>query len=136
MSAPPIHFRVVLSIQKWTPESIGWTINGITPSPTAVVIHFLVFKGTFGATFARENKLAAHILLIVNPGIITDAKACQTSVSKAAIPTLVFAPSWSPNCFLACKKRVINASLKYLKLEMYSSLTKVMEFHVEAGDCQ
>ena len=69
MSAPPIHFRVVLSIPQWTPESIGWTIKGITPRPTAVVIHLRVFKGSFGATFASENKEPAQILLIVNPEI-------------------------------------------------------------------
>ena len=51
------------------PESIGWTINGITPRPTAVVIHLRVFKGSFGATFASENKEPAQILLIVNPEI-------------------------------------------------------------------
>ena len=69
MSAPPIHFRVVLSIPQWTPESIGWTIKGITPRPTAVVIHLRVVKGSFGATFASENREPAQILLIVNPEI-------------------------------------------------------------------
>ena len=96
----------------------------MTPKPTNVVSHFLVFRGTFGAVLASVNKDAAQILLMVKPekgknvkkfvkfrnfhtvsdnkpGIITEAKACQTKVSKAATPTLVIAPSVFPNCFLA-----------------------------------
>ena len=99
----------------------------MTPKPTKVVSHFLVFRGTFGAVLANVNKDAAQILLIVKPenekknvkkfvrvkfrnfhtvsenkpGMITEAKACHTKVSKAATPTLVIAPSVFPNCFLA-----------------------------------
>ena len=40
---------------------------GMTPRPTAVVIHFLVFKGTLGATLANPSREAAQILLIVKP---------------------------------------------------------------------
>jgi fission process protein 1 len=32
---------------QWTPESIGWTIKGMTPRPTAVVIHLRVVRGNF-----------------------------------------------------------------------------------------
>ena len=71
-------------------------MNGITPKPIPVVIHFLAFKLTFGIVFPIANKEAAQILFIVNPGIITEAKACHTKVSKAATPTLDKAPSESP----------------------------------------
>ena len=39
----------------------------MTPKPTKVVSHFLVFKGTFGAVLANVNKDAAQILLMVKP---------------------------------------------------------------------
>ena len=39
----------------------------MTPKPTNVVSHFLVFRGTFGAVLANVNKDAAQILLMVKP---------------------------------------------------------------------
>lgn len=60
-------------------------MNGIAPKPTPVVIHFLVARATWGIDFPRTNRDPAQILLIVNPGIRTEAKACQISVSKAAV---------------------------------------------------
>ena len=47
-------------------------------------VHFLVVMGTLGITLPRPKSDAAHTLLIVNPGTITDANACQTKVSTAA----------------------------------------------------
>lgn len=76
-------------------------MNGMTPKPMKVVAHFLVFKGTLGATLAKAIKDPAQIRLIVKPGIMTEAKACQTKVSKAAIPTFEAAPSLSPSNFFA-----------------------------------
>lgn len=49
-----------------TRASIGATINGIQPKPTAVVVHFFVETGSLVNLF-KENKVKAHILLIVNP---------------------------------------------------------------------
>jgi hypothetical protein len=43
-----------------------------------------------------ENYDKAHILLIVNPGMATEASPCQIMVSNTAIPTLFFlsTPFW------------------------------------------
>jgi len=63
-------------------------MNGIDPSPIAVVVHFRTgkLKALF---FARRNIDNAHNRLIVNPGIATEAKVCHINVSAAAITFLL-----------------------------------------------
>ncbi len=80
-------------------------MNGMTPRPMKVVAHFRVVNGTLGAILANDTRDKAQILLIVKPGIMTEAKACQTNVSKAAIPILDEAPSVFPSVFLAWKNK-------------------------------
>ncbi len=67
-------------------------MNGIAPSPTAVVVHFLIGDGRL--VVLRSALLnAQHILFMVKPGIATDAKPCQSKVSNTACMILV--PSMS-----------------------------------------
>ena len=71
-----------------TPESMGWTMKGMQPNPIAVVTHLRVVRGTEGSAFANTSSEAAHTLLMVKPGTITEANACQTNVSTAACVTV------------------------------------------------
>ena len=52
------------------------------PRPIAVVILFLVTVRKAGAIFDNEMFDRRQILLIVKPGIITDANACHNAASK------------------------------------------------------
>ena len=72
---PPIQTRVVLSMARWTNESIGCTMNGIVPRPRPVVIHLRVTGASRGVSRARPKRDAAQIRLIVKPGIMTEARA-------------------------------------------------------------
>lgn len=62
-----------------TRVSIGWIINGIDAKPIAVVIHGLRKNGLADLFCAKRT--TAQSLLIVKPGIITDANPCQSKVS-------------------------------------------------------
>ena len=86
---------------------MGWTMKGMTPSPSPVVAHFLVFSATEGNALASPMRDPAQIRLMRKPdiivyssvhlafgfereripGTITEAKACHTRVSKAARAT-------------------------------------------------
>ena len=48
-------------------ESMGWTMNGMTPRPRPVVAHFLVFSATWGRALPRPTREAAHRRLMVKP---------------------------------------------------------------------
>lgn len=61
---------------------MGRTMNGMHPNPSAVVVHFRRARDHV-VPLARTNKDAAHTRLIVNPGIATEARVCQISVSTA-----------------------------------------------------
>jgi len=63
---------------------MGFTIKGILHNPIAVV-HHLLACGLNLLLFLKINKDIAQILLIVNPGMATDANVCQQSVSAATI---------------------------------------------------
>ena len=86
----------------------------MTPRPTAVVAHFLDVSATVGMVLAMPASEKAQMRFIVNPnkilhhcdniftcvcppGTMTDAKACQTSVSKAANATFFVSESFSLN---------------------------------------
>ena len=80
-------------------------MKGMTPSPSPVVAHFLVFSATEGNALASPMRDPAQIRLMRKPdiivyssvhlgferkripGTITEAKACHTRVSKAARAT-------------------------------------------------
>ena len=64
--------------------SIGCIISGIAPSPTAVVIQDCAPGGTREANFLSKMLITKHILLIVKPGIATDANPCQMTASMNA----------------------------------------------------
>ena len=49
-----------------------------------VVVHFLIGPGQAVERF-KTNPLKAQILLMVKPGITTDASPCQIKVSNTAI---------------------------------------------------
>ena len=66
----------VLNASKETHLSIGFMINGMTPRPMAVVVHFLTGPGSLVARSSVKRE-SLHILLIVNPGMITDANPCH-----------------------------------------------------------
>lgn len=83
----PIHFRTYMFIIASTDLSIGFIMNGIHISPTAVVIHFLVSSGNFVLDL-KVNRDSAQMRLIVYPGIATDARPCQISVSNTVNCTL------------------------------------------------
>jgi len=104
---PPMAFLVVLSMTVCTRLSIGWTMKGITPNPRPVTAHFLAVSATPGMVLARPIREKAQILLIRNPGTITEANACHTKVSKAAMATLLLSDpgSWGENMFLVIRTR-------------------------------
>ena len=56
-------------------------INGIEPNPTVVGNHVDTIAGTTIGLRRTANRDAFTIILIVAPGIITDAKDCQTNTS-------------------------------------------------------
>lgn len=58
---------------------MGWIIKGMDTRPITVEIH-LFFKATLLVLFCT-NCTAAQILLIVKPGMITDANDCHNKVS-------------------------------------------------------
>lgn len=60
---------------------MGLIITGIIAKPINVVIHVCVCIGIDFANRLRINLDDTHILLIVNPGIITDASPCQIPAS-------------------------------------------------------
>lgn len=70
--------------------SIGLIIKGIALSPTIVVIHIWALGGTPLAYLLRVNLDAAQILLIVNPGMITEANPCQMAASTMISTALRF----------------------------------------------
>ena len=70
--------------------SIGLIIKGIALSPTIVVIHIWALGGTPLAYLLRVNLDAAQILLIVNPGMITEANPCQMAASTMVSTALRF----------------------------------------------
>ena len=57
---------------------------GIAPRPVAVVIHDRVPGGTCDANLLSKIPITKHILLIVKPGMATDAKPCQIRASMKA----------------------------------------------------
>ena len=63
-----------------TDLSMGCIMKGMQPSPTAVTVHLRATGGSL-VVFSNTLLLIQHILLIVNPGIATDANPCQTRVS-------------------------------------------------------
>ena len=71
-----------------TDISIGFIINGMHAKPINVVIHFLVGAGMLDCFFNAKLQ-RKHVLFIVNPGIITDARPCQINVSNTAHFTFV-----------------------------------------------
>merc|ERR1719244_306977 len=81
--------------------SMGWTMKGITPRPIPVVAHFRDVSATWGMALAMPAREKAQMRLIVNPGTITEAKACQTNVSKAANATFLESESFSLLIFVA-----------------------------------
>ena len=70
--------------------SIGFIINGILANPTTVVNLFLVINGTAGANFDNEMLDRRQILLIVKPGMITDANACHNAASMNTSTDLLY----------------------------------------------
>ena len=63
---------------------MGLNMNGIQARPMAVVMYFRVLGGKEEARFSVYND-SAHILLMVKPGITTEAKLCHKRVSTAVI---------------------------------------------------
>jgi hypothetical protein len=63
---------------------MGLTINGIDASPIAVVVHFLIGRLN-PLLLLNRKKENLQSLLIVKPGIATEANVCQINVSAAAI---------------------------------------------------
>ena len=70
--------------------SIGLMITGIALSPTNVVTHICAPGGMVLANFFSVNLDIAQILLIVKPGIITDARPCQMAASTAVSTAFLF----------------------------------------------
>lgn len=58
---------------------------GMERSPTAVVTHFLAGPG-HDTPLLSSTPVKVQILLMVKPGIATDASPCQISVSTIAHP--------------------------------------------------
>mmetsp|Transcript_17887 Transcript_17887/g.41765 ORF Transcript_17887/g.41765 Transcript_17887/m.41765 type:complete len:154 (+) Transcript_17887:2428-2889(+) len=87
-SSIPKYGLVVLSNAKSTRLSIGFTMNGIDPSPAVVGSHFEMSIGR-PAVLPTANFEALTIMLMVKPGIATLAKDCHSKVSKLAIAALV-----------------------------------------------
>ena len=70
--------------------SIGLIMTGIALSPISVVNHIWARGGIVLATLFSVNLDAAQILLIVKPGIITDARPCQMAASTAVSTAFLF----------------------------------------------
>ena len=62
---------------------MGLIMKGIDTRPTAVVVHLRTGEGRLVENL-RAFAEAQHILLIVNPGTITEAKPCHTNESTTA----------------------------------------------------
>jgi len=60
---------------------MGWIITGMEPSPTAVGPHVEIVTGMAAGVRETANLATRTIPFIVAPGIKTDAKVCQISVS-------------------------------------------------------
>lgn len=75
--------------------SIGVMMKGIVERPIAVVVHLRTGNGHLVVLPNRYSD-AAHTRLMVNPGMITDARACHTNVSTTATATFVVLPGLSP----------------------------------------
>ena len=56
-------------------------MNGILARPMTVVTLFLVVVLSAGTIFNNDMLERRHILLIVKPGIMTDANACHNAAS-------------------------------------------------------
>ena len=83
------HFLRVLSSNQSTKWSIGLMMKGIDPRPIRVTVHFLVMRG-IAEVLLNMRLLRKQILLIVYPGMATEAKPCQISVSKTALKIFVW----------------------------------------------
>lgn len=66
---------------------MGWTIKGMHPKPIAVVVHFLTGRLSF-VLFWSKYIDRAQTLLIVYPGMATEASVCHVMVSAAAMTFL------------------------------------------------
>ena len=64
--------------------SIGLMIKGIENNPIPMTVQDLVVGETY-LFLPRSHFAAAHILLIVSPGIITEANPCHRKVSNIAM---------------------------------------------------
>ena len=82
------HFLSVLSINQSTERSIGLMMNGIEARPIAVVVHRRAPTGSL-EDFWRSKLVKKQIRLMVKPGIATEARPCQISVSSTAWVTFV-----------------------------------------------
>ena len=82
----PVNEMIVSSLESKERQSpylsIGFIINGILARPMAVVTLFLVVVVSVGAIFNNDILDRRHILLIVKPGIMTDANACHNAASR------------------------------------------------------
>ena len=76
-----------IHIYIYTYLSIGLTIRGMENRPAAITLRDLDW-GVM--TFVRSNShlVEAHILLIVSPGMATDARPCHKRVSTIEITGL------------------------------------------------
>ena len=70
--------------------SIGLIIKGIALSPTNVVTHIWARGGIVLAILPSVNLDAAQILLIVKPGMITEARPCQMAASTEVSTAFLF----------------------------------------------
>lgn len=78
---------MVLSMRKSTDLSMGLIINGIAANPIPVTVHFRILGGK-AVVFLKTKLDSLHSLLMVNPGIATDANPCHINVSPTACTIL------------------------------------------------
>jgi len=82
---------------------MGSIIKGIRAKPVQVTVHFRTFSGK-RVVFLRAKLQMAQVRLMVKPGMMTDARPCQITVSTTAHITadrLLLEPS---HCFCSYKK--------------------------------
>jgi len=70
--------------------SIGLIITGIALSPMTVVTHNCAPRGIVRTYLFSVNLDTAQILLIVKPGITTEARPCQMAASTAVSAAFLF----------------------------------------------
>ena len=83
-------FLTVLSIERSTKWSIGSTMKGIQPNPIIVGMNLIgtgpIFPPAGNFTLTKYSVLCT-ILLMMNPGMATLAKSCQSNASNDVIAT-------------------------------------------------